>query len=288
MACDLQLVDNIALFEFLDQGDRKTLAEVIGHVRLAEGETLFQAGEPGDSLFIVHSGEVELSMKDTAGQKILLTTAKKDDVFGELALLDGEPRTATAIAVTDAELLELDRNQLLFLFQKRPEAALHILAAMGAMTRRADELLRARVSRNVNEVIEVKATVLQRVADAIAAFSGSMPFLILNGLWFFTWIAINTLDFGLRQFDPFPFGLLTMIVSLEAIFLSCFVLISQNRQAEKDHVHADIEYEVNVQAELEIKNLHEKVDLLNKNLLDKLARLEKAMAARSSGASSVQ
>ncbi|PYS77092.1 MAG: cyclic nucleotide-binding protein, partial [Acidobacteria bacterium] len=115
------------------------------------------------------------------------------------------------------------------------------------MTRKADELLRTRVSRNVNEEVEENLTVVQRIADWLAWFSGSMPFLLIHALWFIVWISLNTFLLpqnpdGTRGFDPFPFGLLTMIVSLEAIFPACFVLISQNRQAQKDKVRGDIEY----------------------------------------------
>jgi CRP/FNR family cyclic AMP-dependent transcriptional regulator len=226
-------------------------------------------------LYIVRDGEVELFIRDTAGQKILLAIAGNGEVFGELALLDRGPRTATAMALTDTELLELDREDLLLLFHKSPTAALRLLAAMSQMTRKADELLRTRVSRNPNEEDEEKITALQRVADWISWFSGSMQFLALNAVWFVAWIAINTLSLGVPQFDPYPFGLLTMIVSLEAIFLSCFVLISQNRQAEKDRVRADIEYEVNIKAELEIAHLHEKTDRIYTEMLEHFITLEK-------------
>src|SRR5678809_1272279 len=122
--------------------------------------------------------------------------------------------------------------------------------------------------------MEEHSTPLLRIADWIAWFSGSMQFLILNGAWFIIWISLNTIP-GLLTFDPFPFGLLTMIVSLEAIFLSCFVLISQNRQAQKDKVRADIEYDVNIKAELEVAHLHEKVDHIHEQLLEKFAEFEK-------------
>lgn len=275
MGCDVTLLSGIEFFELLQEEDRHVLASVVDSVKLEAGETLFHAGEPGESLFIVRSGSVELFIKDTVGQKIVLTIAEEGNLFGELSLLDSGPRTATAIALSETELLVLDRDDLLLLFQKRPEAALHMLAAMSAMTRKADELLRTRVSRNVNEEIEVHSTPLQRIADWIAWFSGSMPFLIINAAWFAIWISINTLNVGVPQFDPYPFGLLTMMVSLEAIFLSCFVLVSQNRQAEKDRVRADIEYEVNVKAELEVAHLHEKTDRIYESMLARFAKLEK-------------
>lgn len=277
MACDAALLADVELFEHLGHEDRERLAEAVDLRRLAAGDVLFHAGVPGESLYIVRSGEIELFVKDNAGQKIVLTIAREGQIFGELALLDRGPRTATAVALGDTQLLELDRDDLLMLFQKTPAAALRLLAGMGHMTRQADELLRTRVSRNANEEVVVHSTALQRVADAIAWFSGSMAFLFLNAAWFAGWIAINTLPLGIPQFDPFPFGLLTMILSIEAIFLSCFVLISQNRQAEKDRVRSDIEYDVNIKAELEVAHLHEKTDRLYAEMLERFIQLEKLL-----------
>ncbi len=277
MGCDVELLAGIEFFALLQEQDRQALADVVDAISLKTGETLFNAGEPGESLFVVRSGSVELFIKDTVGQKIVLTISETGDLFGELSLLDSGPRTATAVALSDTELLMLDRDDLLLLFQKRPDAALNMLAAMSTMTRKADELLRTRVSRNVNEEMEEHSTPLQHIADWIAWFSGSMPFLIINAAWFIIWIALNTLHLGIAPFDPYPFGLLTMIVSLEAIFLSCFVLVSQNRQAEKDRVRADIEYEVNVKAELEVAHLHEKTDRIYESMLARFAKLEKLM-----------
>jgi CRP/FNR family transcriptional regulator, cyclic AMP receptor protein len=283
MPCDVEMLAGIEFFDMLDEDDRTALADVIDYEKLDEGQLLFQTGEPGESLYIVRSGEIELFIKDTAGQKIVLNVVRAGDMFGELSLLDSGPRSATAIALTETELLVLDRDDLLLLFQKKPDAALHMLAAMSGMTRKADQLLRTRVSRNVNEEVQTNFTVLERIADWIAWFSGSMPFLAINLVWFVTWISLNTIILplnpdGTRGFDPFPFGLLTMIVSLEAIFLSCFVLISQNRQAEKDRVRSDIEYEVNIKAELEVAHLHEKTDRLYEEMLARFARLEKSLA----------
>src|SRR5215211_5095280 len=283
MSVDPASLEGVEFFELLGGDDRRALAEVVDLVRLGEGETLFRAGEPGESLYLVRAGEVELSIQDNVGQKITLDTARPGDFFGEIALLDAGPRTATAVALDDAELIELDRDDLLLLFQRKPDAALHMLAAMGRMTRKADALLRTRVSRNANAEVEERATFVQRAADSLAWFSGSILFLFLHAVWFGTWIALNTGLVnvpGLSGFDPFPFGLLTMIVSLEAIFLSTFVLISQNRQVEKDKVRGDIEYDVNIKAELEIAHLHDKADHIHEEMLRRFDRLEKLLAHR--------
>ena len=280
MPCTPELLADVELFAHMNDEDRARLAQFIGARELHAGTLLFQAGQPGEAMYVVKRGEIELYIKDNAGQKIALATVGAGQVFGEMALLDHGPRTATARALEDSELLELDRESLLLLFKTTPTAALSLLAAVSHMTRKADELLRQRVSRNANEEVAEHTSGFQRVADWISEFSGSMAFLLINASWFAIWISINTLPLGIPAFDPYPFGLLTMIVSLEAIFLSCFVLISQKRQSEKDRVRSDIEYEVNVKAELEVAHLHEKTDQIYTHMLEHFARLEKRISMR--------
>jgi len=277
MACDPALLREVELFRLLDDDDRAALAQLVDLVSVEAGHTLFEVGDPGEALYVVASGEVELSVKDYAGQQIVLMVSAPGDVFGELSLLDSGSRTATATALAPSELIEVGRDDLLRLVQRHPDAAISLLGAMASMTRRADEVLRTRVSRNVNDEVAETMTPLQRFADLMAAFSGSMVFLIVHAAWFGTWVAVNTLPLGLPQFDPFPFGLLTMIVSLEAIFLACLVLISQNRQVEKDRVRSDIEYDVNVKAELGVAQLHEKADRIYEQMAARLAQIEKRL-----------
>jgi len=290
MPVDPAALEGIEFFNLLGEEDRRALSEVVDLVKLEDNQTLFRAGEPGESLFLVRAGEIELFIRDNTGQKIILDITRPGDFFGEIALLDAGPRTATAVALTETELIELDRDDLMLLFQRKPDAALSMLAAMGRMTRKADELLRTRVSRNVNDEVEERLTLLQKISDWLAWFSGSMPFLLIHALWFILWISLNTtllgpLFFkpdaeGKYGFDPFPFGLLTMIVSLEAIFLACFVLISQNRQAQKDKVRSDIEYDVNIKAELEVAELHQKADHIHEEMMRRFSKLEKMLAER--------
>jgi len=277
MPCKPSDLASVDLFKLLDEQELAELAAVIDSTPVKAGDVIFRAGDLGDSLYIVRSGEIELSVKDTTGDKIVLTVAEKDDVFGELSMLDARPRSATARALEDSEVLLLDRDDLLMLFQKQPDAALNMLAAMSCMLRIVDRLLQTRVARNVNVEMEERLPTLQRIADWIAWFSGSMHFLIINGLWFIVWIVWNIALPEDRQFDPFPFGLLTMIVSLEAIFLSCFVLISQNRQAAKDKIRNDIEYDINVKAELEVTHLHEKIDHIHEQMTTKFAEFERLL-----------
>jgi len=231
----------------------------------------------------VRSGLVEMFVKDHTGEKILLTTASPGDLFGELSLLDNGPRAATAVALEDTDLLVLDRGDLLLFLRRKPDAALDLMTVMGQRLRRSDELLRGRVSRNANEEIEDKRTAIEKSADWIAEFSGSIPFLFIHVLIFAVWVIWNSIP-RLNPFDPFPFGLLTMVVSLEAIILSVFVLLSQNRQVIKDHIRSDIEYEINLKAELEVAHLHEKFDHLHADLNLRLHNIEKSLLAKKTGA----
>lgn len=274
-----ELLGTVPLFKLLDEAERADLERVFERSELAAGEKVFSVGEPGDSLYIVGTGSVELFVKDTTGTKIVLTVCGPGEVFGELSLFDGGARTASAVVLEAATLLVLHRDDLLSFLRKRPDAALDLLTMMGQRIRSTDEMLRRHVARNINEEMEIRSTTVERIADVIAAFSGSIAFLFLNALWFTIWIGWNTLPF-LPHFDPYPFSFLTMVVSLEAIFLSIFVLVSQNRQAAKDRLRADAEYEVNLKAELEITHLHEKVDFLTEELLARLPRAERERVAR--------
>ena len=277
MPVDASYLDGVELLRALDEEDRRALAATMDLRPAERGAMLFKQGDAGDSLFIVRSGLVELYVLDHAGQEIVLHHAGEGDAFGELSLIDGRPRTASARVVDEGELMVLDRADLVALVRKSPDLALDILAMMSRETRRADELLRARVTRNVNLEAREQMPALDRAADIVAAFSGTMMFLLLNVVWFGAWILVNTTDMGLPQFDPYPFGLLTMIVSLEAIVLSCFVLISQNRQASKDRMRSDIEYDVNIKAEMEIAHLHQKLDKIEEQVTERLGRIDRKL-----------
>ncbi|HEV7241566.1 MAG TPA: DUF1003 domain-containing protein [Thermoanaerobaculia bacterium] len=266
-----ELLATVPLFKLLGDDERADLEGVLDRRIYARDEKVFSISEPGDSLYIVGTGSVELFVKDNTGAKIVLTVCEAGQVFGELSLFDGGARTATAVCIDETTLLILHREDLLKFLRRHPDAALDLLTTMGQRMRGADEMLRRRVSRNINEEMQIRSTTIEKIADGIAVFSGSIPFLFLNALWFLVWILWNTAPF-LPHFDPYPFGFLTMVVSLEAIFLSIFVLVSQNRQAAKDRLRADAEYEVNLKAELEITHLHEKVDFLTEELLVRLPR----------------
>lgn len=273
-----EMLSSVPFFALLDDQERATLADRIDVVTAAAGETLFHRGDPGDSMFVVRSGVVELWFKNDVGDRIVLETARAGDFFGEISLLDGGPRNASALVKENVEALVVDRGDLDEFFRLRPAAALDLLAATGRRLRETSTLLARTASRDINEVEEDKRTTVMKVADGISEFSGSIPFLAIHIVIFAVWIVLNVRPLGATRmggFDPFPFGLLTMVVSLEAIILSVFVLLSQNRQVARDRVRNDIEYAVNLKAELEIAHLHEKFDQMNVDLLARLESLQR-------------
>jgi uncharacterized membrane protein len=274
MPADAALLAEIPFFHFLDDGERVSLAAQLEEVQVPEGQVLFNYGEPGDCLYVIRSGKAEVFFKDDTGTRIVLEVAGSGDVVGELSLLDGGPRTASVVVTEKLDALRLDRTDLDQFLRTHPAAAIDLMSSMGRRLRVSAERLRHTASRNVNVEAEDKRTTVQKAADWIADFSGSIPFLLLHVAFFAAWILLNVPRIpGAPMFDPFPYGLLTMVVSLEAIILSVFVLLSQNRQVAKERIRSDIEYEVNIKAEMEVAHLHEKVDLLNANTADTAARI---------------
>jgi len=283
MSADAALLAGVPFFQLLDESERELLAGHLEHVRLPTGQMVCEYGDPGDSLFLIRSGAVEIFFRNDTGERVVLERAAAGDFFGELSLLDGGPRSASVQVVEDLEALTLDRENLESFVKRHPAAALDLLAATGRRLRQTAERLRHTASRNVNEEVDDRRTVIQKSADWIAEFSGSITFLVIHVVWFAFWIFANVgMLPGVPEFDPYPFGLLTMVVSLEAIVLSVFVLLSQNRQAEKEHVRADIEYDVNLKAELEIAQLHEKLDRLHAEVMRRLDQVTRKIGVSQS------
>lgn len=282
MSVDPIHLADILYFSELSEEQRALLAQRLDTIHEPAGKVMWVYGDPGDAAYIIRKGAVEIFSKNATGERLVLETCRAGDFFGEISLLDGGPRTASVEVIEDLEAILVDREDLEEFLRVRPEAAINLLAASGRRIRETAKLLRTSVSRDINEEVEDKRTRVLKIADWISEFSGSLEFLFIHLGLFFLWIVLNVgplsrTSFG--NFDPFPFGLLTMVVSLEAIILSVFVLLSQNRQVARDRVRNDIEYQVNLKAELEIGHLHEKVDHFHQEVMRRLSVLEKASIA---------
>jgi len=267
MSATAEALADVPLFAGFDDKERALLAERVDLVTITEGEKLFDYGDPGDWMMIVRSGRVEISVKTKTGEKVFLESAEPGDFFGEISLLDAGPRTAAATVIETGEAIIVDREDLDELLKLRPSAAMHLLAATGKRLRHNAAVLRNTAARNVNEEVAAENNPVLRVADWVANFSGSITFLVLHVLFFASWLGFNATPLA---FDPFPFNLLTMTVSLEAIILSTLLLFSSNREGAREKVRSNIEYEVNLKAELQIQHLHEKVDSLHREILGRL------------------
>jgi uncharacterized membrane protein len=281
----VEILAQIPLFALMDERELETLAERLEEITERVGETLFHTGDPGHAAYIVLDGEVEIFVKNATGERMVLERANSGDVFGEISLLDSGPRMASAVVIQELRAIVIEHSDLEQLVTLRPSAAMDMLAAMGRRLRESNRLLRGSASRNVNVEHEDQRTIVQRGADWISDFSGSLPFLFIHIGVFAVWIGFNTQPLArtaLGGWDEYPFGLLTMCVSLEAIILSVFVLLSQNRQIARDRVRNDIEYDINLKAELEIAELHEKFDQLYAQVTRRLSNLERGQAATQS------
>ena len=201
------LLAGVPFFQYLDDNERETLARQLDDVRIPAGQLVFEVDDPGGTMFVIRQGSVEVFCKDDTGERIVLETPGPGEVFGEVSFLDGGARSASVLVVEDLEALAVDRDDLHQLFRIHPEAGLDIIQAMGHRLRRTVQLLRHTTSRNVNTEVEDRRSKVERVADWIAVFSGSISFLLLHVVIFALWILLNVNWLpGWRppMFDPFP------------------------------------------------------------------------------------
>jgi CRP/FNR family transcriptional regulator, cyclic AMP receptor protein len=269
MPIDPRVLRHAFSFQLLDDEELAELAAHVDEVSFVAGETIFRAGDPGGVMHVMLSGRVEVSILDQDRRRVVLHALGPGEIFGELSLFDGEPRSATVVAVEPTRTFLVDREDLGRLFARRPHAALEVLAMLGRRLRATDLLLSERVARNPNEVLDEKATFGDRIADGVARFGGSWSFISSFAVFLAVWVVANTvLLLGRKEpFDPFPFILLNLFLSMLAAIQAPVIMMSQNRQDAKDRVRSELDYQVNLKAELEITQLHEKFDRIEQRLL---------------------
>ncbi len=261
---------HIPLFERLEPVEQTALYHLMHRESAAANKTICWCGDHGESLFVISRGRVVVIVPNAEGDQLVVDTLGPGGFFGEVSLLDGGPRTATVRAVEDAELLVLGREDFRAFLRQRPDAAIHILSEMGHRQRTTTEALRGIPNPNL-AFQDAQIGWWQRVSDFIAALAASRWFTLFHIAWFGTWMGVNS---AARSgflpaswaFDSYPFQLLTMVVSLEAIFLSIFVMVSQNRQAEKDRIRIDLDYQVNVKAQTEIAQIARRLERIEASL----------------------
>lgn len=283
MPIDATILNEVEHLRELGDEEKAALADRIDLRTYTAGETIFSYGDPGHALYIVRAGEVEIYVKNDQGEKIVLEISKPGDIFGEISLLDEGPRTAWVTAISAVELLRLDREHFEDYIRLYTPAALNLLSVAARRLRKSDEVIRRTVTRNANDVTSEQQTFLTRIADAVPSITGNLTSVLLHALFFGLWIAINlSLFASIRTFDPYPFGLLSVIVSLEAIVLTLFVLTSQNRQRARERIRSDIEFETSMNTELKMVYLHEKIDRLAEGQYQLAVNVQKLVEGRRS------
>jgi CRP/FNR family cyclic AMP-dependent transcriptional regulator len=262
LATETNPLSEIPLFAKLTPQELGELASLLKPRQFKAGNTIVLVGLPGQEFFLIREGRVAISLPDDEGKEVVLASLGPGHFFGEISLLDGGPRTATASAETDAVLWELGRADFLAFISGHPLVAIQMMTVLGRRQRETNEKLRA--IKNVNEVIAEQRTVGELAAQRLATAFASNRFVLINLVFFAGWIVSNVVLFkSHRNFDDPPtFSTLGFVITLESILLSMFVLASQKFQSERDRVRADLEYQVNVKAQLDIVELHQKVDRL--------------------------
>jgi CRP/FNR family cyclic AMP-dependent transcriptional regulator len=286
MATTAGMLAEVPLFSLMDEEERHALAERMDERSVSKGETIFSHGDAGDSLMVVSRGKVQIYVENTEGVKIILGEIDPGEIVGEVSLFDPGARSATAVAVEDTELLILEHDELWNVLQRKPHMAIDMLAVMGKRLRSTDELLRTQVARNLNEEEDERMTFGERIADKVASFGGSWTFIITFGVILLSWVATNTAALHDKGWDPYPYILLNLVLSMLAALQAPVIMMSQNRQSQKDRLKADLDYQINLKAELEVAQLHNKVDKLYEASQAHFAKVDKDKRTQEKSASS--
>ena len=263
----VETLRQVPLFESLDNKAADELCRLLESLDRKAGTCLFQAGDEGDAMYVIERGKVRICVRATDGHEVILTELAQGDFFGEMALLDGQRRSADAVVSEDARLAVLSREHFLSFVQSNPNVALEMLTALTNRLRQTDELLRHTSTRNVNVEEAARLTVADRAADIIAEFGGSWKFIIAAVVFVNVWVWINMwlAWFGKTNFDPYPFLLLSTAINVLSILQAPIILISQNRQSHKDRLRAEIDYQVNLKNEIALNEIVERLKGLERN-----------------------
>jgi uncharacterized membrane protein len=265
----LEALRSVPLFASLDDDAARELRSLLSDKIVPQNTRLFRQGDMGDAMYLIESGRVRISIRDNEEQEVILAELAQGDFFGEMSIIDGRQRSADAKVIEDARFAILSREAFLSFVRSNPDVALEMLSALTDRLRRTDELLRSRVSRNANEEEKARLTVADRAADLIAEFGGSWKFILLSIALIIFWIIFNTFVL-IRGFDPAPFAMLNLVLAVIAGMQAPIIMMSQNRQGEKDRLRADLDYQVNLKNELSLAEVLRRLDVLESERLPKL------------------
>src|SRR2546423_1264886 len=259
---EAQSLARVPLFKRLEADELERLAEEIDQVNYPAGETIFNEHDRGDALYILEEGSVRIWVYDEDVKDVTLAELKPGDFFGELAVLDRGERSSSATAITDIHLHRLSSDDFQKFLLDHPDASIDVICEIAARMRQTNQLVSQRAARNINVEIEATSTIGQRIADKVASFGGSWTFIIIYVSFLVAWMGINTFvlvyygggENG-AQWDPYPYILLNLMLSMTAALQAPIIMMSQNRAAEKDRLAAEQDFKVNLKSELMLEEL---------------------------------
>jgi CRP/FNR family cyclic AMP-dependent transcriptional regulator len=267
MGCKPEVLKQVPLFALLDEDETALLAGKVEAKTFAPRQRIYKIGDPGGRAYVVVSGKARVTTVDDDQQEVLLEEPSAGDFFGFASMLQQTPHETGAMALEETVCVEVDRDDIFELIQRKPHAGMDMLSVLGRQYHAAHHLVRVRSMRNPNEVIEQEATLGDRIADGVARFGGSWTFIIAFGLTLVVYTTINVVLRG-RAWDPYPFILLNLFLSMLAAVQAPVIMMSQNRQDTKDRVRGELDFDVNRRAESEIQGVSRKLHQLTEKIED--------------------
>ena len=246
---------SVSTFEDLDRNDLMSLANELQRRSFRAGETIFRQGDPGNAMYIVESGEVRIHLSGNMPQPLSLRSLRPGEFFGELAMFDKQPRSASAVATTDVVLLELQHDAFEGYLSKRPRVAMTIFRTMSLRLRETNAMLSGQAARNVDEEFDRNLTWSDRLADSVAELNGSWTFIVFLLTATMSWCVLNSFLILSAPLDPYPYNFFNLILGILVGLQGPLIMMSQNRQARKDRARADTDFKVNLKNELNIERL---------------------------------
>jgi uncharacterized membrane protein len=267
MACDPEVLKHVPLFALLDEEETAVLAGQVQVRTFAPRQRIYKIGESTGKAYVVVSGRVRVSTVDQEHQEVVIDEPSHGEFFGFASMLEQTPHQTDAVAIDEAVCIEVDQEDIAVLLQRKPLAGMDMLRVLGRQFHASQQLVRLRANRHPNEVIEKDATFGERIADRVAGFGGSWTFILS---FFFALAAYMTIDsmLGKKAWDPYPYILLNLFLSMLASVQAPIIMMSQNRQDTKDRLRGELDYDVNRRAEVEIQGLARKLNLLGEKIGD--------------------
>ena len=279
MNCDPKLLKGVPLFSLLDDDETAVLASQVELKTFEARERIYKRGAPGGQAYVLVSGLVRVSTLDEEGQEIVVHEPAAGEFFGFASMLEQSPHQTNAIALEDSTCIEVDRNDISALLLQKPHAGMDLLTVLGRQIHAAQELARVRANRNPNDIIEKESTLGERVADAVAGFGGSWTFISIFGITLVVYTLANIL-LNKKAWDPYPFILLNLFLSMLAAIQAPVIMMSQNRQNTRDRLRSELDFDVNRRAELEIQGVAQKLNALHDKIHDMEELLRKTTNSR--------